>query len=153
MNQSLAARNGADPVSGITDLSYQPQGRGPSSLGVQRQDTRPRFVVPLSQTRHQACCTVPQTRVFRVRGGPSASTAAPDNAQERTLTRKGGVVTRERHDRFAPSQPALATCQLLLSAIAISLAMAVATLGVQAAAGQIQQVVGQLIEPGDVDNE
>ena len=83
------------------------------------------------------------------RGGPSASTAAPDNAQERTLTRKGGVVTRERHDRFAPIQPALATCQLLLSAIAISLAMAVATLGVQAAAGQIQQVVGQLTEPGD----
>ena len=55
-------------------------------------------------------------------------------------------MTRERHDGFAPSQPALATCKLLLSAIAISLVMAVATLGVQAAAGQIQQVVGQLTE-------
>ncbi len=62
-------------------------------------------------------------------------------------------MTVGRHDRFAQSQPAqslrLATCQLLLSAIALSLAMAVATLGVQAAAGQIQQVIGQLIEPGD----
>ena len=66
-------------------------------------------------------------------------------------------MTIERHDRFAPDQPAqslrLVTCQLLLSAIAISLVVAAATLGVQAAAGQIQQVVGQLIEPGDVDNE